>query len=91
MALKALVQIREFDYDPSGGMSFTIKIFCLSPVANLIDRVNTGFTNTMPSDAASVINAAVASFTKDYCTTTWGTVWDVLDTVRILAAVDSIL
>lgn len=91
MALKALVQIREFDYDPTGGLSFTIKIFGLSPVSNLIDRVNTGFTNTQPSDAASVINAAIAAFTKDYCATNWGTVWDVLDTVRILAAVDSIL
>jgi hypothetical protein len=91
--LRALTQIRQFDYDDGAGLTFTLKIYLIgAPDPNqLADNVVTGDIGALPTDAASVVNTRIAAFVKDYCTATWGTVWQLGDTVRIIAAVDSIL
>lgn len=90
MPLKALAQVRQFDYDGGAGLTFSLKIYCLDP-QELADNVNTGDIGVAATDAASVVNGKIAQFVKDYSTATWEASWGLGDTVRIIAAVDSIL
>lgn len=89
MAVKAIGQIRSFDWQDVDGMNITLRIFNLFPAHTA--EVTTGYIGIDENDAASVINTKLAAFIKQYCIDTWDATFNLGDTVRLLAAVDSIL
>ena len=90
MAVKAIAQIRNFDWDTNEGLNFQLRIFSIDPAMS-IDNHWTGYLGIGESDSASVINTTLMAYIKQYAIDTWQTEFGELDTVRILAAVDSIL
>lgn len=93
MAVKAIAQILGFDWQAGGtvndGLNIQLRIYSVDPVHTVV--LYTGYIGMSENDAASVINAKLATFIKNYCTENFEVTFGLLDSVRILAAVDSIL
>lgn len=91
MALRAIGQILSFDFDPTEGLKFKLKIITTDNPPFSTDNHWTPYTGLNAGDSASTINSWLMTYIKNYCEDTFSITIGILDTIRILAAVDSIL
>lgn len=86
MAVKAIAQIMSFDCETTGDLNLYLHINNFGRVAS---GVHFGPVSAAISDAT--IDADLSAFVKQYCIDTWSETFGMLDTVRILFKVNSVL
>jgi len=90
VAVKAFVSIKGVAWDDGNGLAFSLDIDQNeSPGNNVADHL---FESEMDgSESASTMNTTIGNYVKEYTHDTWGTTYGLLDTVKIIGAVDGLL
>lgn len=86
MAVKAIAQIMSFDCETTGWMNLYLHINNFGHVASGVH-----FGPVDPATTNTAIDSDLQTFVKQYCIDTWSETFGMLDTVRILFKVDSII
>jgi hypothetical protein len=86
MAVKAVAQITSFDMDNAGMINIYLRIMNYGNVSN---NVQSGPYDPGSSDVT--IDTDLKAFVKQYCIDTWSEVFGMLDTVRILFKLNSLV
>lgn len=86
MAVKAIAQIMSFDCETNGDLNLYLHINSFGSVASAVH-----FGPVDPSTTDLTIDNDLKAFVKQYCIDTWSTSFGMLDTVRVLFRVNSIV